>query len=79
MRGSYSHGKKSSNAADAPSSKAWQFPVAQLDGLTFHEALEVWHEGKCCRCGRTLTVPESVKLGIGPGVRRQDGCQAHGC
>jgi len=29
-------------------------------------ALEVWHEGKCGRCGRTLTVPESVASGIGP-------------
>ena len=28
--------------------------------------LEVWHEGKCGRCGRTLTVPESVASGIGP-------------
>lgn len=24
------------------------------------------HEGKCGRCGRTLTVPESVETGIGP-------------
>ena len=29
-------------------------------------ALEVWHEGKCGRCGRTLTVPESVSRGLGP-------------
>lgn len=28
--------------------------------------LEIYHEGKCCRCGRTLTTPESIKLGIGP-------------
>ena len=24
------------------------------------------HEGKCCRCGRKLTTPESVENGIGP-------------
>lgn len=24
------------------------------------------HEGKCGRCGRTLTTPESVSIGIGP-------------
>jgi hypothetical protein len=29
-------------------------------------ALEFWHEGRCCRCGRKLTVPGSVKRGIGP-------------
>jgi len=26
----------------------------------------IQHEGKCCRCGRTLTVPESIEEGIGP-------------
>ena len=30
------------------------------------EGLEVWHAGRCCRCGRTLTVPESIALGLGP-------------
>jgi hypothetical protein len=24
------------------------------------------HAGKCCRCGRTLTTPESCERGIGP-------------
>lgn len=28
--------------------------------------VEIWHEGRCGRCGRTLTVPESVERGIGP-------------
>jgi len=27
---------------------------------------EFWHEGRCCRCGRTLTVPKSIADGIGP-------------
>lgn len=30
------------------------------------EGLEVWHEGRCCACGRALTVPESIAAGIGP-------------
>jgi hypothetical protein len=30
------------------------------------EHLAVRHEGKCGRCGRTLTVPESIDAGIGP-------------
>ncbi len=30
------------------------------------ETLEVWHEGRCGRCGRKLTVPESIANGIGP-------------
>jgi len=30
------------------------------------EQAEFWHEGTCCRCGRELTVPESIASGIGP-------------
>lgn len=28
--------------------------------------VEIWHAGRCGRCGRTLTVPESVEAGFGP-------------
>jgi hypothetical protein len=31
----------------------------------------VHHEGRCGRCGRTLTVPESVESGIGPECARK--------
>lgn len=27
---------------------------------------QVWHTGRCSRCGRLLTVPESIENGIGP-------------
>lgn len=27
---------------------------------------EFWHEGQCGRCGRALTVPESIRSGLGP-------------
>lgn len=30
------------------------------------EGYAVQHAGKCCRCGRTLTTPESVNRGWGP-------------
>lgn len=30
------------------------------------EGYSIKHEGKCCRCGRTLTTPLSVERGIGP-------------
>ena len=26
----------------------------------------IQHEGRCCRCGRTLTTPESIERGMGP-------------
>lgn len=28
--------------------------------------IEIHHEGRCGRCGRTLTVPESIESGFGP-------------
>jgi len=27
---------------------------------------EIWHEGICGKCGRPLTVPESIERGLGP-------------
>lgn len=34
---------------------------------------KVHHEGKCCRCGRALTVPESIESGIGPECAQRSG------
>jgi hypothetical protein len=48
---------------ESPSVKAFRFFVALTEN---HPALVVRHEGKCGRCGRTLTVPESIDRGIGP-------------
>ena len=30
------------------------------------ETVQVWHEGRCGKCGRKLTVPESLTSGLGP-------------
>jgi hypothetical protein len=35
--------------------------------------LEFWHSGRCGCCGRLLTVPDSVSLGIGPECARMGG------
>jgi hypothetical protein len=32
----------------------------------FPAGYTIQHEGRCCRCGRTLTTPESIENGIGP-------------
>ena len=34
--------------------------------------VEFWHAGMCGRCGRTLTVPESIATGLGPECRRAE-------
>jgi hypothetical protein len=33
--------------------------------------VEFWHEGYCGRCGRELTVPESIERGLGPQCARR--------
>lgn len=52
---------------DAPSFKALAWTVSQLaTKARIPEQLEVFHEGRCCACGRKLTTPESILSGIGP-------------
>lgn len=34
------------------------------------DGYSILHAGKCCRCGRKLTDPESLILGIGPECRK---------
>lgn len=57
--------KNSRAGADAASVKAFEwFWHMVRDGIP--SELVVRHEGRCGRCGRTLTVPESIDRGIGP-------------
>jgi hypothetical protein len=68
----YRHGTaKSKIAADASSAKAfaWVFNQVFIRREMPDDVLEVWHEGKCGRCGRRLTVPESIASGFGPECR----------
>lgn len=61
------HTGKSQIAKTAPSAKAAQWFVrAVAAGGPVLEQCEVWHEGRCGRCGRRLTVPESIASGFGP-------------
>jgi hypothetical protein len=58
------HGRKSSISPEADSAKAFAWFWRNVANLP--AAVTVHHEGKCCRCGRKLTVPESIESGIGP-------------
>lgn len=63
-------GKKGQPNQPAFKGLAWllkQVSARQLTGIEeLPEQLEVWHEGRCGRCGRALTVPESIESGFGP-------------
>lgn len=67
---SYKHGKKSIVSKDAQSVKVFDYVLTKLNSNTLPEFVEVWHEGKCGKCGRTLTVPASILTGIGPECAR---------
>lgn len=62
----FAHGRKSTITPDAAGAIAarWVFNRI-LQGLDLNNC-EVWHEGRCGRCGRKLTVPESIESGFGP-------------
>lgn len=58
--------KKSRYNSGQPCARAFIFLMEALAKGEFHPQLEVWHEGKCGKCGRQLTVPESIATGLGP-------------
>jgi uncharacterized protein DUF6011 len=64
--GRYVHGVKSKIGQDAMSAKAARWVCERtLAGQPLADT-EVYHEGKCARCGRRLTVPSSIESGFGP-------------
>lgn len=58
--------KKSRMAETASPVVALKWTLNNLINHSLPEQLEFWHEGRCGRCGRMLTVPESLELGVGP-------------
>jgi hypothetical protein len=65
-QGNYKHGKKSHITKDAQSVKVFEYVLNKLKINNLPYFVEVWHEGKCGKCGRTLTVPSSIANGLGP-------------
>lgn len=67
--------KASKKMEKAPSFLTFQWALAAFykNVSQMPAQLEVWHVGRCGRCGRVLTVPESVATGIGPDCAAQMG------
>jgi len=65
----YRHGTRSSITPSAPSAVAFAYIWSHLNELA--GKVEIQHAGKCCRCGRKLTVPESIESGIGPECKKK--------
>lgn len=64
--GAYSLGRKSRITDTAPSHRAFEWFWRHAQAGNLPTTVECWHEGRCGRCGRKLTVPESIEQGIGP-------------
>ena len=74
--GVFFHGRAKARVSDtAASVKAFAWAWQKLAQGTLPEQLQIWHEGKCGRCGRKLTVPSSIASGLGPECagRMEDG------
>lgn len=51
---------------NAQSVRVFSWVLTHLISGSLNPAIEIWHEGKCGKCGRPLTVPESITNGLGP-------------
>jgi hypothetical protein len=58
-------GKRSTISASAPSVKGFGWVFGRLQAGADIPA-KLYHEGRCGKCGRALTVPSSVESGFGP-------------
>lgn len=67
-RKEYIHGRNRSPISEgAPSVMAFKWFFNNLKDL---KGVECFHSGRCARCGRVLTVVESVTSGLGPECRK---------
>ena len=64
----YRHSQKSRVSANATAVVAlkWWLDALVNDRQSRLQQLEVYHAGRCMRCGRKLTTPASIELGVGP-------------
>ena len=63
----YIHSKRSFHKFDSPAVKGVRWLLHQFTtDNDFPEMMEFFHMGVCSCCGKALTTPESVEMGIGP-------------
>ena len=62
----YKHSSKSNITESAQSVKVLKWLIDVCIKNTVPKVVEFYHSGHCLRCGRTLTVPESIESGYGP-------------
>lgn len=69
--GYYRDGKiiKKGEVVDTPSAIAIGWVLRNIDNNRLdvvQNGVEIMHDGKCIKCGKTLTDAESIEIGLGP-------------
>ena len=64
--GVYKHSPKSNISNEAQSVKVFNYIVNKLTSNNLPDFIEIYHDGRCGKCGRQLTVPDSIETGFGP-------------
>lgn len=64
--GVYKHSPKSNISNEAQSVKVFNYILNKLSTNNLPDFIEIYHDGKCGKCGRQLTVPNSIETGFGP-------------
>jgi hypothetical protein len=63
----YIHSKKSIKDFNSPEVKGFRWLLGQFETeKEFPTEMEFYHMGICSCCGKVLTIPGSIELGIGP-------------
>lgn len=66
----FKHSKKSKISVDSRSVIVFDYVIHHLGMGTLNSTIEIFHDGKCGKCGRQLTDPISVEHGLGPHCRK---------
>jgi hypothetical protein len=67
----YRRSTKSKINRDAKSSIVFDYVFLHLGIGSLGDRVEIFHDGRCGRCGRQLTDPISVETGLGPYCRKK--------
>jgi hypothetical protein len=62
----YKHSHKSNISIGSQSVKVFTYVINKLKINNLPSFIEIYHDGRCGKCGRQLTVPESIESGFGP-------------
>jgi hypothetical protein len=67
----FRHSKNSKIALDSRSVVVFDYVIWHLGMGTLNTSIEIFHDGRCGKCGRQLTDPISVETGLGPHCRKK--------